>query len=129
MVAMKKIISTPNAPAPIGPFSQATAFNGVLYVSGQLPVDAATGEVCTGSIGEQTTLVMNNIKAIVDAAGATMADVLKCTILLTDMADFAAVNEAYGAFFSDDPPARICYQVSALPRSVDVEVDAMVALN
>jgi 2-iminobutanoate/2-iminopropanoate deaminase len=126
---MKKIISTQHAPAPIGPFSQAVAHNGVLYVSGQLPVNAATGEVLTGDISAQATLVMEYIKAIVEAAGASMDKVLKCTVLLTDMADFARVNEAYGAFFPGEAPARICYQVSALPRGVDVEVDAIVALD
>lgn len=126
---MKKIIHTPNAPAPIGPFSQATLHGGTLYISGQLPIDCATGELCEADIKAQTKLVMENLLAIVDAAGATAADILKCTILLTDMAHFGAMNEVYGSFFKGEPPARICYQVSALPKGAIVEIDAVAAVQ
>jgi len=124
---MKKIIQTTHAPAPIGPFSQATAHGGTLYVSGQLPIDPATGEIDGTDVQTQTQRVMQNLLAIVEAAGATAADILKCTILLTDMNDFAAMNAVYGSFFPTDPPARICYQVTALPKGAIVEVDALVA--
>ena len=125
---MKKIINTEKAPAAIGPYSQATVFNNVLYVSGQLPIDPATGELCTGDITEQTTLVMKNLSAIVEAAGSGLDKVLKCTILLTDMAHFAQMNEAYAKFFPTEPPARICYQVTALPKGAIVEIDAICAV-
>jgi len=122
---MKKIIQTNLAPAPIGPFSQATAHGGTLYVSGQLPIDPTTGEIEGTDVQTQTQRVMQNLLAIVEAAGATSADILKCTILLTDMNDFAAMNAVYGSFFPTDPPARICYQVTALPKGAIVEVDAI----
>ena len=125
---MKKIIQTNNAPAPIGPFSQAVAHGNTLYVSGQLPIDPATGEMDGADVQTQTKRVMQNLLAIVQAAGATAADILKCTILLTDMKDFAAMNEVYGSYFPTEPPARICYQVTALPKGAIVEVDAIVAL-
>ena len=125
---MKKVISTTNAPAAIGPYSQAIVHNGVLYVSGQLPIDPASGELRLGSITEQTELVMKNLMAIVEAAGATGDNILKCTILLTDMANFVPMNEIYSKFFPGEPPARICYQVTALPRGAAVEVDAICAV-
>ncbi|MCL2365300.1 MAG: RidA family protein [Defluviitaleaceae bacterium] len=126
---MKKIIQTANAPAPIGPFSQATAHGSTLYVSGQLPIDPTTGEIDGTDVQTQTQRVMQNLLAIVEAAGATPADILKCTILLTDMNDFAAMNAVYGSFFPAEPPARICYQVTALPKGAIVEIDAIVALS
>jgi 2-iminobutanoate/2-iminopropanoate deaminase len=125
---MKKIINTQNAPAAIGPYSQATVHGGVLYVSGQLPINPATGELLTGDISAQTTLVLQNMKAIVEAAGSNMQNVLKTTILLADLANFAAVNEAYTKFFPSEPPARSTYQVAALPKGADVEIEAIVAL-
>jgi len=125
---MKKIISTPNAPAAIGPYSQGTVYNGTLYVSGQLPIDPATGELVTGNIGEATRVAMENVTAIVTAAGGHMKNMLKTTILLTDMADFAAVNEAYAKFFPENPPARACYQVCALPKGAQVEIEAVCGL-
>jgi len=124
---MKKIVSTKNAPAAIGPYSQATIHNGVIYVSGQLPINPATGELSNGSIEEQTHLAMSNIKAIVEAAGSSMDKVLKCTILLIDMARFAKMNAAYEKFFPNEPPARICYQVTALPKGASVEIDCIAA--
>jgi len=125
---MKKIISTTNSPAAIGPYSQATVHDQTLYVSGQLPMHPTTGEMVTGDIATQTHQVMQNLAAIVEAAGSKMENVLKCTILLTDMAYFAAVNEAYATYFPQEPPARICYQVTALPKGADVEIDAICAL-
>jgi len=125
---MKTIVNTKSAPAAIGPYSQGTIHNGTLYVSGQLPINPTTGELSSGDIKEQTTLVMTNLKAIVEAAGSDLKKVLKCTILLTDMTNFAAMNEAYGAFFKEEPPARICYQVSVLPKGAIVEIDAVCAV-
>ena len=121
---MKKIINSKNAPPAIGPYSQATVHEGLMYLSGQLPLDTE-GNLCKGDIAEQTTLVMNNIKAIVEEAGSNMNNILKCTILLTDLANFAEVNKAYAAFFPENPPARICYEVCALPREAEVEIDAI----
>ena len=125
---MKKIISTKNAPAAIGPYSQATAHGNTLYVSGQLPIDPGTGEICGTDITAQTHLVMKNLIAILEAAGTKAENILKCTILLTDMAHFAQMNEAYGSYFPAEPPARICYQVTALPKGAIVEIDAIAAL-
>ena len=125
---MKKIINTKNAPAAIGPYSQATIHNNTLYVSGQLPIDPTTGEICGTDVKAQTKLVMENLLAIINEAGASTDDILKCTILLTDMANFAPMNEVYGSFFKSDPPARICYQVTALPKGAIVEIDAIVGL-
>ena len=124
---MKEIINAPNAPAAIGPYSQATKYNDLLFVSGQLPLDAATGQLCTGSISEQTAVVMNNIKQIVEAAGSNLDNVLKTTILLADMKDFAEVNDAYGKFFTSDPPARAAYQVAALPKGARIEIEVICA--
>ena len=125
---MKKIINTTNAPVAIGPYSQATVHNNTLYVSGQLPIDPASGDLVTADISSQTTQAMQNLKAIIEAAGGKMENILKTTILLTDLANFASVNEAYAAFFPSEPPARICYQVTALPKGAEVEIDAIVGL-
>ena len=125
---MKKVIATKNAPGAIGPYSQANVHNGVIYVSGQLAIDPGTGKLITGDIGEQTTRVLNNIKAIVEEAGSSMANVLKCTVLLKDIGDFAKMNEAYAKFFPENPPARIAYQVCAMPLGAEVEIDAICAV-
>jgi len=125
---MKKIINTKNAPAAIGPYSQATVHGNTLYVSGQLPIDPGSGEICGADIAAQTHLVMKNLLAILDAAGTNPGNILKCTILLTDMAHFAQMNEVYASYFPAEPPARICYQVTALPKGAIVEIDAIAAL-
>lgn len=122
---MKKIISTPNAPAAIGPYSQAIDVNGTLYVSGQIPIDPATGKVVDGGITEQTTRVMQNIKAILDEAGYSFADVVKSTCLLSDMANFKAMNEVYGSFYHTNPPARAAFAVKELPLGVLVEIETV----
>jgi len=121
-------VSTDKAPAAIGPYSQAKVYNGVVYVSGQLPIDPATGEIELGCIKTQTQIVMQNLVAIIEAAGSSVDKILKATILLTDMAHFAQVNEVYAGFFKDSPPARICYQVTALPKGASVEIDAICAV-
>jgi 2-iminobutanoate/2-iminopropanoate deaminase len=122
---MKKIISTPHAPAAIGPYSQATEINGTLYISGQVPIDPATGKVVDGGITEQTEQVMKNIKAILDEAGYTFADVVKSTCLLSDMANFGAMNEVYGAIYKENPPARAAFAVRELPLGVLVEIETI----
>jgi len=125
---MKSIVNTNKAPAAIGPYSQATVHNGVIYVSGQLPLCPETGEMVLGDIAQETQLVMSNLAAIIEAAGSNMDNVLKATILLTDMGHFAQVNEVYAKFFTGAPPARICYQVCALPKGASVEIDAICAV-
>lgn len=118
----KKIINTPNAPAPIGPYSQAVQTGNLLFISGQIPIDPATGKVeATDTIGE-THQVMHNLRAILSAAGITFDHVVKTTILLSDMSLFADVNEVYGKYFTGDFPARETYAVKTLPKSVNVEI-------
>lgn len=120
---MKQIISTDHAPAAIGPYSQAINLNGTLYVSGQIPVNPATGTMPAG-IDAQTRQVLQNIGAILDAAGFTFNDVVKTTVLLADMDDFAAMNAVYAEYFTQDKPARVCFQAAALPKGALVEIDA-----
>ena len=123
-----KCVCTEKAPGAIGPYSQAKVYNGTAYISGQLPIDPTTGELVDGDIASQTTKVLENVAAIVESAGGCMDRVVKTTILLTDINDFSQVNEAYAAFFPGEPPARICYQVSALPKGANIEIDAVCAL-
>ena len=125
---MKKTISTTNAPAAIGPYSQGTIHNNTIYVSGQLPIDPATGELIQGDIKAQTHMVMKNISAIIESGGGKLQNALKITVLLTDLTNFAAVNEVYATYFPENPPARICYQVTALPKGAEIEIDAVCAL-
>ena len=122
---MKKIISTTNAPAAIGPYSQAIEINGTLYISGQVPLDPATMKVVDGGITEQTELVMKNIGAILAEAGYGFADVVKSTCLLSDMANFKAMNEVYGKFYGENPPARAAFAVKELPLGVLVEIETI----
>lgn len=121
--SMKKIIKTPDAPPAIGPYSQAVEAGGVLFVSGQIPLDPATGAIVPGDVKQQTKRVMENAKAVLAAAGYDMSRVVKATIYLTDMNDFALVNEVYGSYFSSDPPARATIEASRLPKDVIVEMD------
>jgi 2-iminobutanoate/2-iminopropanoate deaminase len=120
---MKKIIQTDAAPQAIGPYSQAVEAKGFVFVSGQIPLDPKTGAVVAGDIKEQTKRVMENGKAILAAAGCGMAQVVRTTIYLKSIGDFAAVNEVYGSYFPSDPPARATLEVSRLPKDVAVEVD------
>lgn len=122
---MKKIISTRKAPAAVGPYSQAVKAGGTLYVSGQVPLDPATGKVVEGDIREQTERSLNNIGAILEEAGYGFADVVKCTCLLSDMANFKAMNEVYASFFPSDPPARAAFAVRELPLGVLVEIECI----
>jgi 2-iminobutanoate/2-iminopropanoate deaminase len=122
---MKKVIHTPNAPKAIGPYSQAIEFNGTLYISGQVPIDPATGKVVEGGIKEQTKQVMENIGAILEAAGYSFSDVVKSTCLLSTMDNFAAMNEVYGSYYQQEPPARAAYAVVKLPLGVLVEIETI----
>jgi 2-iminobutanoate/2-iminopropanoate deaminase len=122
---MKTIINTNNAPAPIGPYSQAVAANGLLFVSGQIPSNPKTGEIITTGITDEATMVMENLKAILTEAGIGFDSIIKTTIFLTDMQTFAQVNEVYGSYFTSDFPARETVQVSALPKGVNVEISVI----
>lgn len=122
---MKTIINTTNAPAPIGPYSQAVKANGFLFVSGQIALNPATGELVLDDVKTETTQVMNNLKAILTEAGADFSSVIKTGIFLKDMNDFAAVNEVYGSYFTDNFPARETVQVAALPKNVNVEISVV----
>jgi 2-iminobutanoate/2-iminopropanoate deaminase len=121
----KEIISTDRAPRAIGPYSQGVRAGGLVYFSGQIPLDPVTGQVVTGDIGAQTEQVMENIGAVLAAAGLGFAQVVKTTVFLTDLADFAVVNEIYGRRFSQDPPARSTVEVKGLPRGVGVEIEVI----
>lgn len=120
---MKKIIVTANAPKAIGPYSQAVEAQGFVFVSGQIPIDPASGNMIAGGIKEQTERVMENGKAVLTAAGCGMDRVVKATIYLKDMNDFGAVNEVYGRYFPSEPPARATVAVSRLPKDAAVEID------
>jgi 2-iminobutanoate/2-iminopropanoate deaminase len=120
---VKEIISTDKGPKAIGPYSQAVKANGLIFTAGQIPFDPATGELVNGDITLQTTRVLENLKAIVEAAGSSLDQVVKTTVYLKDMGDFAAMNEVYARYFSAKPPARSTVEVSRLPRDVRVEID------
>ena len=122
---MKKVILSSKAPAPIGPYSQAIEANGTLYVSGQIPIDPATGEVVAGGIEPQAKQVMQSLKAILEEAGYTFDQVVKTTILLDNLGNFAKVNEIYGSYFKEGAPARETYQVAKLPKGVAVEISCI----
>jgi 2-iminobutanoate/2-iminopropanoate deaminase len=124
---MKRIIQTPNAPAAIGPYSQAVEVNGNLYVSGQIPLDPALMKVVEGGIQEQTEQVLKNIGAILKEAGYEYSDVVKSTCLLTDMANFKAMNEVYAGFYAENPPARAAFAVKDLPLGVLIEIETIAA--
>lgn len=121
---MKKIIATNDAPAAIGPYSQAVELNGTLFISGQIPVNPATGEMPQG-IEAQTRQVLKNIGSILEADGLTYNDVVKTTVMIASMADFAAMNAVYAEFFTQDKPARVCFQAAALPKNALVEIEAV----
>ena len=122
---MKERIQTDNAPRAIGPYSQAIKAKGLVFASGQVALDPATMEIVEGGIREQTERVMNNLKAVLEAAGTSFDQVVKTTVFLADMNDFTAMNEVYGRFFAEIPPARSTVQVSRLPRDVRVEIDVI----
>jgi 2-iminobutanoate/2-iminopropanoate deaminase len=123
----RRIISAKDAPSAVGPYSQAVATAGFVFISGQIPLDPATGRMVEGDIAAQTERVMANLGAVLEAAGLSFADVVKTTIYLADIADFAAVNEVYGRHFPQNAPARATVQVAALPKAARIEVDAIAA--
>jgi 2-iminobutanoate/2-iminopropanoate deaminase len=122
---MKKVINTSNAPKAIGPYSQAIEANGMLFISGQIPIDPSISKVVEGGIKEQTEQVMKNIEAILTEAGYTFANVIKSTCLLSDMENFAAMNEVYGKYYTINPPARAAFAVKGLPLGVMVEIETI----
>jgi 2-iminobutanoate/2-iminopropanoate deaminase len=122
---MKNVILTDKAPAPIGPYSQAILAGNTLYVSGQIAIDPATGSLVTVNIIRETNQVMQNIMAVLEAAGMNLSHIVKSSIFLADMGQFATVNEVYGEYFKSDPPARETVQVSRLPKDVNVEISVI----
>lgn len=124
---MKKIISAEKAPKAIGPYSQAVEANGMLFISGQIPIDPATGKITEGGITEQTEQVMRNIGAILEAAGYTYSNVIKSVCLLNDMDNFAAMNAVYGRYYPENPPARAAYGVVKLPLGALIEIETIAA--
>ena len=122
---MKKVITTPNAPSAIGPYSQAIEANGTLYISGQIPIDPKTGKLIDGGIKEQTKQVLTNIGAILKEAGYEYRDVVKSTCLLANMDDFKDMNEVYAQFYNENPPARAAYGVVKLPLGALIEIESI----
>ena len=125
---MKETISTPNAPNAIGPYSQGVKANGFVFTSGQLPMNPATGELEKNDIKKATALVLENVKNILEAGGLGLENVVKATVFLRDMANFAAMNEVYGTYFGRDCPARSAVQVAALPLGVPIEIEVIAAV-
>lgn len=123
---MKEVISTERGPKAIGPYSQAIKAGGFIYTAGQIPFDPSTGQIIQGDVAAQTVRVLENLKAIVEAAGSSLDKAVKATVYLKDMNDFAAMNEAYARYFTKNPPARSTVEVSRLPRDVRVEIDLVV---
>ncbi len=126
---MKKQISTISAPAAIGPYSQAILSNGYLFASGQIPIDPQTGNIESSDITEQTHRVMKNIKAVLENCGCGFDAVVKTTVFLTDLNDFATVNKIYGEYFAEPYPARSCVQVAALPKGAKIEAEIIAAVD
>src|SRR2546421_12206089 len=125
MASMKEIIATEDAPAAIGPYSQAVRAGNFVFASGQIPIDPKTGEFVAGGVAEQTEQVMRNLAAVLQAAGSGLDRIIKTTVFLADMNDFAAMNEVYGRFFKENPPARATVQAARLPRDARVEIEAI----
>jgi 2-iminobutanoate/2-iminopropanoate deaminase len=121
----REIISTSDAPAAIGPYSQAVRAGELLFVSGQIPIDPASGELVRGDVQTETRQVLNNLKAILEAAGSSLEKVVKATVFIADMNQFGAINDVYAEFFSTAPPARACVEVARLPKDVQVEIEAV----
>jgi 2-iminobutanoate/2-iminopropanoate deaminase len=125
----RQAVATDSAPAAIGPYSQGMRTGDLLFCSGQIPLEPSTGELVKDDIEGQARRCLQNLAAVAEAAGGSLANAVRCTVYLTDMNDFARVNEVYGQFFGgDDPPARVAVAVAALPKGADVEIDAIVAL-
>jgi 2-iminobutanoate/2-iminopropanoate deaminase len=126
---MKTIISSAAAPKAIGPYSQAVVINGMVYLSGQIPLDPSTNQLIEGGIEQQTERVLENLKAVLEAAGASLASVVKTTVFLKDMAEFPKMNEVYSRYFPENPPARSTVQAAKLPRDVNVEIDCIAVVG
>jgi 2-iminobutanoate/2-iminopropanoate deaminase len=126
---MKTVIATDLAPKAIGPYSQAVVLNGFAFLSGQIPLDPATGQLVDGDVAAQTGRVLENLKAVLEAAGSSLDHVLKTTVFLSDMGDFPKLNEVYGRYFTANQPARSTVQVARLPRDVKVEIEVIAALK
>ena len=122
---MREVIATPNAPQAIGPYSQAIRANGLVFVSGQIPLDPATGQIVSGGVAEQTERALANLEAILKAAGSALDQAVRTTVYLKDMGEFAAMNEVYARFFPREAPARATVEVARLPKDVRVEIDAI----
>ena len=122
---MKEIIQTDNAPKAIGPYSQAVKANGLIFASGQIPIDPRTGQFVAGGITEQTEQVLKNLTAVIEAGGSNLSQVVKTTVFLADMLEFDAMNAVYGKFFKDQPPARATVEAARLPRGARVEIEAI----
>jgi len=121
----RTIVRTDGAPGAVGPYSQGVVVDGWVWVSGQIPLDPATGAFVEGDVAEQARRCLRNVEAVLAAAGASLDDVVRATVYLTDMDDFAAVNGAYAEFFGDEPPSRACVEVTRLPKGARVEIDAV----
>jgi len=126
---VKEIIATEQAPRAIGPYSQAVRAGNLLFASGQIPIDPATGEFVAGGIAEQTAQVLKNLSAVMEAAGISLSQVVKTTVFLVDMDDFTAMNEVYAGFFGENPPARATVQAARLPRDAKVEIEATAVIE
>lgn len=126
---MKQIIQTEKAPKAIGPYSQAVKINGLVYLSGQIPIDPNTGQFVPGGITEQTEQVLKNLSAVLEAAGSGLNRVVKTTVFLADMNDFVEMNQVYEKFFTSEPPARATVQAAGLPRNARVEIDAIAVVG
>jgi 2-iminobutanoate/2-iminopropanoate deaminase len=128
-VSEKKIISTDSAPKAIGPYSQAVIANGFAFLSGQIPLDPATNQLIEGDISAQTERVMRNLQAVLESCGSSLKGVVKTTVFLKDMGEFAKMNEVYGRFFSENPPARATVEAARLPRDVRVEIECVALIS
>ena len=126
---MKTIVNTSGAPAAIGPYSQATRVDGLVFVSGQLPIDPASGEFVPGGVAEQTDRCLKNVQAILEESGAALSSVVKTTVYLAHITDFSAMNEVYATYFVENPPARAAFEVAALPKGALVEIEAIAEVS
>lgn len=126
---MRNVVSTDSAPKAIGPYSQAIVYNGMAFLSGQIPLDPATGQIVEGGIAEQTEQVLKNMAAVLEACGSSLAKVLKTTVFLKDMNEFAEMNQTYARHFASAPPARSTVEAARLPRDVRVEIEAVAAVG
>jgi 2-iminobutanoate/2-iminopropanoate deaminase len=126
---MKRTIRTEEAPGAVGPYSQAIVAAGLIWVSGQIALDPQSGELVAGGVESQSRQVMKNLSAVLEAAGSGLGAIVKATVYLTDLGDFEKVNEVYGSFFREAPPARVCIEVSRLPKGASVEIDAVAEIS